>query len=159
MKIQLSRRTTRHPPNHRSQLMAILAEATRLSGLAAGEPADARLQLVILGKRAMAQLNEGFLGHRGSTDVITFDLRGGVTCPDEPPQIGEIYVCVTVAEEAARRYRTTCSRELILYMVHGMLHLAGLDDLEPADAQEMRRGEKRVMEALAAAHDLDTVFA
>lgn len=159
MNIRLSKRTTKHPPNNRSQLIAILAEAADLSGLAAGEPAAASLQLVILGEAAMTGLNEGFLGHPGSTDVITFDLRGGVACPEEPPLIGEIYVCVAVAERAAAQYRTTCSRELILYLVHGMLHLAGLDDLEPADAREMRRGEQRVMNALAARYDLDTVFA
>jgi probable rRNA maturation factor len=159
MNIQLSRRTTKHPLNNRDLLMKVLDEAARLSGLADREPAEAGLQLVILGERAMTGLNEGFLGHPGSTDVITFDLRGGVVCPDEPPMIGEIYVCAAVAERAAVRHRTTCSRELILYMVHGMLHLAGLDDLEPAAAREMRRGEKRVMDALAVSFDLDTVFA
>ncbi len=159
MNIRLSRRTTKHPLNNRKLLMAVLDEAARLSGLASLEPAGTGLQLIILGEKAMAELNEGFLGHSGSTYVITFDLRGGVVCPEEPPLAGEIYVCVTVAEQAAVTYGTTCSRELILYMVHGMLHLTGLDDLEPAAAAEMRRGEKRVMDALAARFDLDAIFA
>lgn len=158
MKIRLSRRTTKLPPSNRSQLLELLAMAAEQAGLAAMAPPEAQLQLVVLGRRAMTRLNEDYVGHSGCTDVITFDLRGGMTCPDEPPQIGEIYVCADVALQAARDYGTTASRELVLYMVHGMLHLAGLDDLDPKSARAMRQGEKRVLEALAAHYRLDTVF-
>lgn len=104
----------------------------------------------------MAALNWDFLRHEGTTDVITFDLR---PAPGEPAGedalLAEIYVCPRVAAEAAVRLGNSPSRELVLYMVHGLLHLAGHDDQSPEDAARMRKAEARVLKALEHDTDLD----
>ena len=93
----------------------------------------------------IADLNETHLGHAGTTDVITFDLAGDPPLPGESPTLGEIYVCLDVAGETGQRLGTGTGHETVLYCVHGMLHLAGLDDHKPADRRKMRAAEARIM--------------
>jgi len=73
----------------------------------------------------------------------------------EPEVAAEIYVCPDVAGTAGPAYGNTPSREMVLYAVHGMLHLANYDDLEPAAQKRMRAAEHRVMSALQVQFPLD----
>jgi probable rRNA maturation factor len=93
----------------------------------------------------MTRLNEQFLGHAGSTDVITFDYAEGA----EPGgRGGEIFISVDDAVASAPRFRGTWQSELARYLVHGMLHLRGYDDRRPAARREMKKEENRVLKAL-----------
>ena len=79
-------------------------------------------------------LNEQFLQHAGSTDVITFDYR-----PDVPQ--GEIFICYDEAIAQASRFHTTPALELVRYLVHGFLHLQGYDDSSAVRRKRMKRAE------------------
>ncbi len=70
--------------------------------------------------------------------------------PAEPALAGVLIVCPAVAAKACRRYGTTPEDELLLYLVHGMLHLAGEDDLNPRAKRRMRRREAQILAALRA---------
>ena len=72
----------------------------------------------------MTRLNETFLHHSGSTDVITFDYASR---PNTPILQGEIFVCVDEAVEQARRFCCAWQEEIIRYVIHGVLHLTGFD--------------------------------
>lgn len=104
------------------------------------------LGIVITGAAEMARVNEQHLGHEGATDVITFDY----TPPGGAGLHGEILICLDVAGRQASAYRTTCSLEVLRYLVHGLLHLCGYDDLEPATRQVMKRHENRLVKRLKA---------
>ncbi len=112
------------------------------------------LGLYLVRSPEMARLNEKFLRHEGSTDVITFDYGFGV--PSRPggmelqtqPLHGEIFVCVDEAVSQARRYRTNWPRELARYIVHAVLHLSGYDDSRPSDRLKMKREEDRLLRQL-----------
>ena len=110
------------------------------------------LQIIILDAKRMAELNERHLQHHGSTDVLTFDLRNETISIDDDPQdenvTAEIYICPEVAVQYATEHQLDPSRELLLYAVHGMLHLAGYDDIEDDDRAKMRQAEARVMNKL-----------
>ena len=110
------------------------------------------LQIIILDAKRMAELNERHLQHHGSTDVLTFDLRNQTISIDDDPQdenvTAEIYICPEVAVQYATEHQLDPSRELLLYAVHGMLHLAGYDDIEDDDRAKMRQAEARVMTKL-----------
>jgi probable rRNA maturation factor len=100
------------------------------------------LSLVFLTDPALAQLHADFLDDPTTTDVITFEgdpLLGTA---------GEICVSADTAAAYAKKHRRDFSTELTLYVVHGWLHLAGFDDLEPAKKRVMRRAEARAMEIL-----------
>ena len=90
----------------------------------------------------MAALNESFLQHDGPTDVITFDHAD---VGASPGVLGEIFICLPVAVRQARQFRTSWQSELVRYVVHGLLHLAGYDDLDSADRRKMKRQENRLM--------------
>lgn len=115
------------------------------------------LSLCLLAAPAMTRLNETFVGHAGSTDVITFDYSERVpgSLPAEPGSTaealhGEIFICVDEALLQARRFGTSWPAEVVRYLVHGVLHLRGFDDLQPADRRRMKREENRLHCALAA---------
>lgn len=119
----------------------------------------------------MTRLNETFLRHAGSTDVITFDYRSNETTP-APSQKGsnhaqshrsspswrgqgwvlhgEIFICMDEAVTQARRFRTNWKLELVRYVVHGLLHLRGFDDQRPAARRKLKREENRLLRLLTA---------
>ena len=150
----------RHLPGlHRTKaLEAIWNAAIPLAGLPVDLPGV--LSFVLVTKYRMTRLNALHLHHEGATDVITYDLRtGGQTTPllpDEEPLLAEIYLCPEVAQEQARQLGSSSpSRELCLYGVHGLLHLAGEDDLTEAARQSMRLAEARVLSSLAQQFSLE----
>ena len=110
------------------------------------------LQIIILDAKRMAELNERHLQHHGSTDVLTFDLRNQSLLPLEESLddcvTAEVYICPEVAVQYAHEHQLDPSRELLLYAVHGMLHLAGYDDIDESDRANMRQAEARVMKKL-----------
>lgn len=106
---------------------------------------EGELSLVILTDDALAALHGEFLDDPTTTDVITFDGDPGLG------SAGEICVSADTAAAYAREHGRDFRHELTLYLVHGWLHLAGHDDLEPAKKRAMRRAEARAMRVLTAA--------
>ena len=101
----------------------------------------------LVGAAEMTGVNWQFLQHAGSTDVITFDHRAAVLLPDHPELqlYGELFVCVDDALKQAETFRTTWTSEVVRYVVHGVLHLLGYDDLKPDLRQRMKREERRLL--------------
>jgi probable rRNA maturation factor len=100
------------------------------------------LSLVFLTDPALARLHADFLADPSVTDVITFEGDPALGFA------GEICVSVDTAAAYARRTGRDFARELLLYVVHGWLHLAGYDDLQPAKKRRMRRAEARALRLL-----------
>ncbi|HEY2952113.1 MAG TPA: rRNA maturation RNase YbeY [Verrucomicrobiae bacterium] len=91
----------------------------------------------------MARINQQFLNHAGSTDVITFDYTA------EEQLHGEIFICIDDAVKQARQFRATWQSELVRYLIHGVLHLIGYDDLTAAGRRAMKREENRLLRKLS----------
>ena len=100
-------------------------------------PDLSRVEFAVVGHRAMARVHREFLGIRGSTDVITFPY-------------GEILVCAAAASARAGEFGHDVTTELALYCIHGLLHLAGHDDLDPVSAARMGRDQQRILKAAGA---------
>lgn len=110
----------------------------------------------IIDEKAMTRMNEGYLRHKGSTDVITFDYADAT----RPKCLaGEIFVCLNEAIVQAPRFRVRWENELVRYVVHGILHLYGYDDKTAANRRKMKREENRLMRHLAARFKLDQLKA
>ena len=103
------------------------------------------LSLALVGDRCMADLHERFMGIPGPTDVLTFpldhDQAGNVVA-------GEVVVCVPEARRQAKARGIPVERELLLYALHGMLHLCGYDDRTDASFRTMHRTEDRILAQL-----------
>ena len=102
---------------------------------------DFELAICIVRASEMARINETFLQHSGSTDVITFDYS------ENPSSAlhGEIFICIDDALAQAREFRTSWQSEITRYIIHGVLHLRGFDDLRPAARRKMKREENRLL--------------
>jgi probable rRNA maturation factor len=105
---------------------------------------SASISLVFVDNAAIRELNRAHLGHDWATDVISFPLSG----PGDPVLAGELVISTQMACETAEALGIEPATELALYVVHGLLHLCGHDDCDPAAERAMRRRESEVMDAL-----------
>lgn len=113
-----------------------LAEALRAAPPRGGALAHREIGVVLVDDARIAAVNRRHLGHRGPTDILTFDYGDGT---------GELIISLdTAAREAAAR-RLPLRREVALYMAHGLLHLAGLNDRTHAQRRAMRRAERALL--------------
>ncbi len=109
----------------------------------------------------MRRLNRMFTGRPRPTDVMAFDYR---PADDRGAEVGEampaaeVFVCPEMALGAAPRYRTTVHREILRYVVHGLLHLAGFDDHTPGARRRMRRAERRLLALAERMQPLEELF-
>ena len=103
-------------------------------------------------------MNMELLGHEGTTDVITFCYFE----EDVPFEKDEVMVELIINPDAAAREGAKrpggYSREVALYIVHGMLHSAGEDDLEEHLRRRMRKRERECMDILEKEFDLALLF-
>ena len=110
------------------------------------------LGITIVRAPEMARINEAFLQHEGSTDVITFNYSESSkleTRNSKLPLHGELFICIDDALAQARQFHTSWQSELVRYVIHGVLHLRGFDDLRPADRRKMKREENRLLQKAA----------
>ncbi len=126
-----------------------------LGGCPAGE-----LSLVFLTDPALAKIHADFMNDPTATDVITFEgdpLAGlaGEVCVSVDTAWKYVGSALAPTSRARSLQATTLQNafatELTLYVVHGWLHLAGYDDLQPAKKRKMRAAEARAMKLLRAA--------
>lgn len=122
------------------------------------------LSVAFLGDEEICRMHEEFLSDPSKTDVITFPGDEVFSSPrerathagtdtanpvsDEAAFAGEICVCVDQAVRVAKELNVAPADELLLYLVHGWLHLAGLDDIEESDRQAMRAAEALALDLL-----------
>lgn len=115
-----------------------LGRCTRVAPPRAGELKKlGAVRIVLVSDARMAALHKTFMNIASPTDVLTF-------------QHGEIFISVETAAQNAARFRTTMDREIRLYLVHGLLHLAGFDDTSAAQAREMSSLQRRIVAASGA---------
>lgn len=116
---------------------------------------EAELGVTFVADDEMTLVNETFLQHEGSTDVITFDhtttqdSRRKSKVAEHNSLHAELFICVDEAIRQAKRFRTTWQSELTRYIVHGVLHLLGHDDHRAADRRKMKCEENRLVRKLA----------
>ena len=108
---------------------------------------------VVLADDAMVrQLNATYRGKDAPTNVLSFPFQtppGGV--PEDAPYLGDVVLAAeTVAREAAER-GIVPTAHLQHLVVHGLLHLLGLDHASDAEAEQMERIEVEILAMLGIA--------
>ncbi len=93
------------------------------------------LEVAIVDDATSDQVHRDFMNIEGPTDVITFHH-------------GEIVIGAEVAERQAAEYDEPLAREILRYMVHGLLHLAGHEDAEPAERATMEAAQETIVALL-----------
>ncbi|MGA2266693.1 MAG: rRNA maturation RNase YbeY [Phycisphaerae bacterium] len=141
--ISSSQRAVRVPRKKIAELVGFVA---RREGARVAE-----VDLAVVAADEIAGLNRRYLGHGGATDVLSFDLseagrpsaasgveRGGLSV--------QLVICgdVTAAQAAARGLAV--QRELLLYVVHGLLHQMGYEDSSIRGAAKMHARQEELLE-------------
>ena len=114
----------------------------RLIGVLA-EVGPGDVHVAIVRDAAMRRLHRTYLRQDSTTDVLTFDMRDA---PEEPIH-GDVVVNLDEAQRQARKRGHDLRLELMLYAVHGLLHLQGYDDRTEEDAAEMHLREDTLFKA------------
>lgn len=118
--------------------------------------AEAVLSVTLTDNADIHQINRDHLQHDYPTDVISFQLDWTHPERDQPGQEsqrrsagarieGEIIASMEYARAEAARQGWETQSELTLYVIHGMLHICGYDDLESAEKEVMRERESAVL--------------
>ena len=124
---------------------------------------DAELSVLFVDESAITELNSRFLGKDGPTDVLAFPIDeepvesgrspdSGGTGPgmpsepeDVPVLLGDIVICPAVAYRNAPGHAGSYDDEVALLVVHGLLHLMGMDHQEDEEAEEMENKERELL--------------
>jgi probable rRNA maturation factor len=129
-----------------------------------GVRGEAEMSLMFVDEAVMAELNKRYMDADGPTDVLAFPIDdpidggrwpdSGSTGPDrEPLEIGElpmllgdVVVCPAVAARQAPEHAGSYDDELALLIVHGVLHVLGMDHADPEEAAAMQARERELLD-------------
>ncbi|HVA74737.1 MAG TPA: rRNA maturation RNase YbeY [Acidimicrobiales bacterium] len=129
-----------------------------------GVRGEAEVSLLFVDEEAISDLNSRFLGKEGPTDVLAFPIDdepvesgrspdsggtgpGFASEPDEAPMLlGDVVICPAVAERNAPEHAGTYDDELALLVVHGLLHIIGMDHEDPEEAEVMEARERELLD-------------
>jgi probable rRNA maturation factor len=96
------------------------------------------IDVTILSDRAIARIHRDFMDIPGPTDVLTFEH-------------GEILISAQTAAKYAEEFHHPLPHELLLYIIHGLLHLDGYDDLKEPAAALMKKTQSEILRRTLAA--------
>ena len=131
---------------------------------AEGITADTEVSLLFIDEPSIAALNERFLDAAGPTDVLSFPIEDDIDrsgrSPDEggtgPASmeaptgthllLGDVVICPRVAAANAVDHGVTFDDEIALLVVHGILHLLGMDHAADGEAERMERREQQLLD-------------
>ena len=110
----------------------------------------AKLSIAFVTQQKITALNKKFLKRPFATDVLAFDFSyqnqaHKVISKRVQTLNGEIVISLDAALKNAKIYDSSFTKEIVLYVIHGILHLSGFDDHRSADKKRMREKEKGLL--------------
>lgn len=107
---------------------------------------QAEVNIVFVDEKEILRINKEYLNHHYVTDVISFNHpRPPFIAPAEPWAFGDVYVCYAVARKNAPLFKHTFLQEMMMYAVHGCLHLSGMDDHTPKERAKMDKKAEAIL--------------
>lgn len=115
---------------------------------------SAAMSIILVRDKKMAELNWKLMKHKGTTDVLSFSyleekgkvkLTPQILAANPPAFLGEIIICLDVAQRNAKEYKTSFEYECALYICHGILHCLGYDDQTKKGLNEMQKLQTKIL--------------
>lgn len=113
---------------------------------------EATISLAVVDDPTIHQLNRQYLDHDYATDVLSFLLE-----QSEQALEGEVIVSADTAAALAGQYGWSAHDELLLYVIHGTLHLVGCEDGTPDERMQMRDRERECLARFGLEHHVDEI--
>ena len=86
------------------------------------------------------EVNKEFLGHDYYTDIITFDYS-------EPGLVsGDMFISLETVETNSFKFHTSYDKEMMRVIIHGVLHLCGINDKGPGERAVMEAAEEKALD-------------
>ena len=101
-------------------------------------PQQTSVELCLMNEKEHCAAHQRFLNDPSATDVMAFSY--------DDDCCGELLVNVEMALRRAPEFPHGPVHELLLYVVHGTLHLLGFDDHQPRDIENMRAAEQNILQ-------------
>lgn len=133
LKVAINNQQSAHPVD-RAQLREGVKRVLTGEGVE-----QALISIAIVDDATMHRLNKQYLQHDYPTDVLSFVLE------DDERLEGEIIIGADYAAREATTFGWSAADEMLLYAIHGTLHLVGFDDLEPELKTQMRAKEREYL--------------
>lgn len=108
-----------------------------------GFQSEGELNVVIMDRKGMLELNKRYLEHAHDTDVIAFPYADDPK-PGEP--FGDVYISAYQARLQAAEQGHSVLREVLVLAVHGTLHLLGYDDATPRQKAAMFKKQDELLD-------------
>ncbi len=124
-------------PLNCDKLNKIIQKVLKVQRIASGH-----LAFVFVNDTKIRALNKKYLRHDYATDVLTFDWSEKKRSSSID---GEIVISTQMAKRNAAEYKVSAHDEILLYMIHGVLHLLGYEDHSSSGIKKMRAQEKKLM--------------
>lgn len=125
-----------------SQVRELISEVILFEGCNCDE-----VSLNFVSTQEICTLHEEFFNDPSPTDCISFPMSDKDSFPGLHI-LGDVFVCPQTAIEYANEHQLNIYEEISLYIVHGLLHLMGYDDISDEDELIMRNAERRHMSHL-----------
>jgi probable rRNA maturation factor len=110
------------------------------------------VEVVLADEAAIHDLNRLYRGRNEPTDVLSFAAMEGeafLSAPDEAPSLGEVVVCLPIAQAQAAESGHAAAGAMAHLLTHGLLHLLGYDHEEDeGESKRMKTREDELLEAL-----------
>jgi len=127
--------------------------------IAQGVGSEVELGLVITSQERVQQLNRSYRGKDEPTDVLAFymtvvaeETEAGiapfVVPPDGVSRLGEVIISCPQAIIQAKEHRHSVKKEIVVLIIHGVLHLLGYDHEEPEQERQMRAREREILSSI-----------
>ena len=144
--------------------VALWADLARKVLVARGIKGETEVSLLFVDEESIAALNEQFLGKAGPTDVLSFPIEdepdrsgrspdeGGTGPGSADPDsgrlklLGDVVICPVVAAANAVEHGVIFDDEIALLVVHGLLHLLGMDHELDEEAERMEQRERQLLD-------------
>jgi probable rRNA maturation factor len=114
--------------------------------------AAVEVEVVLADEATVRELNRLYRGRDEPADVLSFAAMEGeafIASPDEAPSLGEVVICLPVAEAQASGAGRAVAGEVAHLLTHGLLHLLGYDHEEDeAESQRMKAREDELLTSL-----------
>ncbi|HYA40036.1 MAG TPA: rRNA maturation RNase YbeY [Syntrophobacteraceae bacterium] len=115
---------------------------------------EAELSILIVDDKEMARLNQQYRRIDHATDVLSFPMLEGEFGDIAPQMMGDVVICAQSAGEISKQSGTALQSVLDVLLVHGILHLLGLDhEAGPAVARQMRLKTEELLTMLGHGRD------
>lgn len=108
-----------------------------------------KINCIFVSRSASQELNTQFAEHNYPTDVLSFNyFEGKSLARDSKTTLAEIAICSEIARVQAKELGNTYSDEIILLLVHGLLHIFGLDHASESDRTSFEHTQSAIMKKL-----------